>query len=71
MSRSLCVYLFICECIWVVTSILPLIGPNWECYIVEEVIEVDKLNEGNISTAAEKQNESWKAELSCATLYFD
>ena len=41
----------------------PLIGQKRECYIVEEVIEVDKLDEGSISVAAEKQDE-----LSCATL---
>ena len=28
----------------------PLIGPKRECYIVEEVIEVDEHDEGNLST---------------------
>ena len=38
-----------------VTSIQPLIGPMWECYIVDEVIEVDELDEGKIFAAAGKQ----------------
>ena len=42
MSRSLSIYLSFC----LVTSIRPLIGPKWEPYIVEEVIEVDVLAEG-------------------------
>ena len=29
-----------------------LIGQKKECYIVEEVIEVDELNEGNITAAS-------------------
>ena len=29
---------------------------------------MDELDEGNISAAAGKQEELWKAELSCATL---
>ena len=33
-----------------------LIGGKYECYIVEEVIEVDELDEGNISAAARKQD---------------
>ena len=36
-----------------VTFSRPLIGQKWECYIVEEVIDVDELNEGNIHAAAE------------------
>ena len=39
-----------------VTFSRPLIGQKRECYIVEEVIEVDELNEGNISNAAGKQD---------------
>ena len=39
-------------------------------YIVEEVIEVDELNEGNTSAAAGKKDKLWMAELSCATLGF-
>ena len=42
MSRSLYVYVFV----YVLTSIWPLIGPKWEPYIVEEVIEVDVLAKG-------------------------
>ena len=33
----------------------PLIGQKRECFIVEEVIEVDELDESNISAAAGKQ----------------
>ena len=45
MSRSLYIFLykfFVC----VVTSIQPLIGPKWECHIIEEIIEVDELDKG-------------------------
>ena len=45
-----------------------LIGGKYECYIVEEVIEVDELDEGNISAAAGKSDILWMAELGCATL---
>ena len=31
----------------------PLIGRKYDCYIVIEVIDLDELNEGNISAAAE------------------
>ena len=45
-------YLSICH----VTFSWPLIGQKWECYIVEEVIDVDELDEGYlISAAAGKQ----------------
>ena len=37
-------------------------------YIVKEVIDVDVLNEGNTSAAAEIYDKSYKAKLSCATL---
>ena len=40
--------------VYVVTSIQPLIGPMWECYIVDEVIEVDELGEGKLFAAAGK-----------------
>ena len=40
-----------------------LIGQKRECYIVEEVIEVDELDEANISAAPGN-----KAGLSCSTL---
>ena len=40
----------------VVTSIPPLIGPKWECYIVKEVIEVDELNEVKTFAATGKHN---------------
>ena len=53
MSRSLSVYLSV----YLVTSIRPLIGgPMWECYIVDEVIEVDELDEEKIFPAAGKQD---------------
>ena len=32
--------------VYVATSIRPLIGPIWECYIVNEVIEFVELDEG-------------------------
>ena len=37
-------------------------------YIIEEVIELDELNEGNISAAAGKSDILWMSELGCATL---
>ena len=33
-----------------------LVGEKYEYYIVEEVIKVDELDEGNISAAARKQD---------------
>ena len=33
----------------------PLIGQKYECYIVIEVIDVDELDEGNITAAAENK----------------
>ena len=45
-----------------------LIGQKYECYIVIKVIDVDELDEGNISAAAKKQDKELKAKLSCATL---
>ena len=36
-------FVFVC----LVTSIWPLIGPKWEPYIVEVVIEVHVLHQGN------------------------
>ena len=56
MSRSLSVCLCIYLSIYVVSSIRPLIGPMWECYIVDEVIEVDELNEGKIFVEVGKQD---------------
>ena len=47
-----------------------LIGERGECYIVEEVIEVDELDKGNLSAALGKQDKELKAELSYATLGF-
>ena len=35
---------------------------------MEEVIEVDELDEGNISAAAGKKDILWMAQLGCATL---
>ena len=58
------VFLYVCA----VTFSRPLIGQKRECYIVEEVIEVDELSKGNISAALGKQDEQGKAEVSCATL---
>ena len=45
MLRSPCIYL----------SKQPLIGPKWECYLVEEVIQVDELNKVKISAAPEAE----------------
>ena len=45
------VFLYVCA----VTFSRPLNGQKRECYIVEEVIEVDELNEGNLY-AANKTN---------------
>ena len=53
MSRSLC----ITHCVCHITSSWPLIGQKWECYIVNEVIEADELDKGNIFAAAGKQDE--------------
>ena len=45
-----------CLSICHVTFSRPLIGQKWECYIIEEVIDVDELDEGYlISAAAGKQ----------------
>ena len=52
MSRSLSIDLSFC----LVTSIRSLIGPKWKPYIVEEVIEVDGLDEGDLSGAAGQQD---------------
>ena len=56
MSRSLSVCLCIYLSIYVVSSIRPLIGPMWECYIVNEVIEIDEVDRGKIFAAAGKQD---------------
>ena len=42
------------RCVYIspVTFPRPLIGQKRVCYIVEEVIEVDELDEGNISAAS-------------------
>ena len=45
----------------------PLIGRKYECYIVIEVIDVDELDKGNISAAAEKKTNNGR--LSLAYLY--
>ena len=46
----------LCLSICHVTFSGPLIGQKWECYIIEEVIDVDELDEGYpISDAAGKQ----------------
>ena len=57
-----------CLPICLVTFSKPRIGQKGECYIVEEVIEVDELDKGNISAASGKQYEKEKAKRSCATL---
>ena len=51
----MCIYVFLYVCH--VTFSRPLIGQKNECYIVEEGIEGDELDEGNISDASEKQYE--------------
>ena len=56
MSRYLFVYVCIYLSVYVVTPIRPLIGPMWECFIVNEVIVVDELDEGKIFAAAGKQD---------------
>ena len=48
-------YISFCLSICYVTFSRPLIGQKKECYIVEEVIEVDELDKGNISAASGKQ----------------
>ena len=58
------VFLYVCF----VTFSWPLIGQKRECYILEEVIEVDELDKGNISAASGKQYKEGKAELKSATL---
>ena len=45
-------FLYVC----LVTFSRPLIGQKRECYIVEEVIEVDELDKGNISVVLGKQD---------------
>ena len=55
-SVSVCVCVSVYESVCLVTSIRPLISPMWECYIVDEVIEVDGLNEEKIFAAAGKQD---------------
>ena len=50
------VKLSICLYVLLVTFSRPLIGHKRECYIVEEVIEVDELDKGNISAALGKQD---------------
>ena len=51
MSRPLSIYLTFS----LVTSIRPLIGPKWEPYVVEVVIEVHVLHQGN-KTIIERLN---------------
>ena len=53
LSMFLSIFLSICH----VTFSRPLIGQKWECYIVEEDVDVDELDEGYllISAAAGKQ----------------
>ena len=59
---SFCLYVFLSICLYVFLSIChvtfskPLIGQKRECYIVEEVIEVDELEEGNTSAESGKQD---------------
>ena len=48
MSKCPALFLSICH----VTFSRPLIGGKWECYIVEEVIDVDELDEGYLISAA-------------------
>ena len=46
--------------VFLVTFSRPLIGQKRDCYIVEEVIEVDELDKGNISAAlGNKTNKEW------------
>ena len=46
-----CVVCFVCENIS-----MPLIDCKKECYIIEEVIEVDELDKGNISATLGNQD---------------
>ena len=48
MSKCVYVFLYVCH----VTFSRPLIGQKWECYIVEEVIDVDELDEGYLISAS-------------------
>ena len=41
---------------YLVTLIRHLIGPMWECYIVDEVILVDELDKGKIFEVSGKQD---------------
>ena len=48
LSICLSIFLYICH----VTFSRPPIGQQWECYIAEEVIDVDELDEGYLISAA-------------------
>ena len=54
----------ICAFVYLGTFPWPLIGPNWKCYIDEEVIEVGELN---IIAFAGKQDKQAGAQLKLAT----
>ena len=45
--------LILCVCVVCVSEMIsrPLVGRKYECYIVIEVIDLDELDEGNISAA--------------------
>ena len=47
-----------------VTDFSDLISQKWECFIVEEVIEVDELHEVNISAAAGKTKQKQEHQTS-------
>ena len=47
--------------------VCPKFCPNF-FYIIKEVIELDELDEDNISAAAGKYDRLWMTEVSCATL---
>ena len=51
MSRCVYFFLYVCH----ITFSRPLIGQKKESYILEEVIEVDDLDKGNISAVAENK----------------
>ena len=63
-----CVNVCLSVCLFVCLFVCPKFCPKSFFYIIEEVLEVDELDEGNISAAAGKWYIFWMAELGCATL---
>ena len=59
----------VCLCFYVVPSIWPLIGPKWKCYMVEEVIEGDELDEWKY--LLQQENKTNDKRLSWAVPHLD